>query len=158
MRFEDAIERVLAHEGGYSRHPDDPGGETNWGVTARTARSAGFRGDMRSMTREDAKRIYLASYWTPILGDKLPDHLAFHVFDAAVNSGVHRAIEWLQAIVGTEVDGLLGPKTLAAAQASDALAGARYAGLRLDFMTRLPTWGSFGKGWARRVAANLMEA
>ena len=31
MSFNVAVERVLGHEGGYAWHPNDPGGETNWG-------------------------------------------------------------------------------------------------------------------------------
>ncbi len=36
-KFNRFIERVLSHEGGYVNHPQDPGGETNWGITKRTA-------------------------------------------------------------------------------------------------------------------------
>ena len=50
-KFFQFIERVLSHEGGYANHPKDPGGETNWGVTKRTAQANGYTGSMRAMTR-----------------------------------------------------------------------------------------------------------
>lgn len=50
--FNRFINRVLSHEGGYVNHPKDPGGETNWGITKRTAMANGFNGSMRAMTRE----------------------------------------------------------------------------------------------------------
>lgn len=31
--FDTALARLLAHEGGYSNHPSDPGGPTNYGIT-----------------------------------------------------------------------------------------------------------------------------
>jgi len=54
--FDTAFERLIGHEGGYVNHPDDPGGETNWGITLRTAREQGYTGEMRDLTRGEAKR------------------------------------------------------------------------------------------------------
>ncbi|HEZ0935870.1 TPA: glycosyl hydrolase 108 family protein, partial [Neisseria meningitidis] len=53
-KFNQFINRVLSHEGGYANHPKDPGGETNWGITKRTAQANGYNGSMRAMTREQA--------------------------------------------------------------------------------------------------------
>lgn len=64
MGFEKAIERVLGHEGGYVHHPRDPGGETNWGITRRTAQANGYKGSMRQMTRTQAVEIYRRAYWS----------------------------------------------------------------------------------------------
>ncbi|HFC6159027.1 TPA: glycosyl hydrolase 108 family protein, partial [Neisseria meningitidis] len=55
-KFNQFINRVLSHEGGYANHPKDPGGETNWGITKRTAQANGYNGSMRAMTREQAIR------------------------------------------------------------------------------------------------------
>lgn len=149
---------LIGHEGGYANHPSDPGGETMWGVTRRVALQEGYVGQMRSLPRETAKAIYLRRYWQPIKADMLPTHLRYTVFDAAVNSGVTQAVRWLQRAVGVGEDGLLGPMTLAAANSPASVKVAvRFNAERLDFMTSLPTWGSFGRGWARRVAANLKE-
>lgn len=157
MNFDEAFDRLIGHEGGYANHPSDPGGETMWGVTARVARANGFTGDMRDLPRDKAKQIYHDLYWTPVKADQLPEAVRFDVFDAAVNSGVSQAVKWLQRVVGATPDGQIGPATLAAATAAGPLIGARFNGVRLQFMTDLPTWGAFGKGWARRVAGNLQR-
>ncbi|OUM01740.1 glycoside hydrolase family 108 protein [Variovorax sp. JS1663] len=157
MNFDEAFDRLLGHEGGYSNHPSDPGQETMWGVTAKVARANGYLGDMRGLSREKAKQIYRDLYWAPIRADELPEGLRFDVFDAAVNSGVQQAVKWLQRVVGAAPDGVIGPATLRAVAQADALAPARYAGVRLQFMTDQPTWGAFGRGWTRRVAANLVR-
>lgn len=158
MTFDDAFTALLGHEGGYSDHPSDPGGRTMWGVTERVARSHGFTGDMRTLTRDEAKRIYRADYWEPVRADELPPEVRFDVFDGAVNSGVKQSIKWLQQAVGTAADGILGPKTLAAAQAQNPhRVTKRYNGHRLRFMKDLKNWPSFSRGWAERVAANLLR-
>jgi lysozyme family protein len=157
MNFDEAFDRLLGHEGGYANDSRDPGGETMWGVTARVARQNGYIGDMRSLPRDRAKQIYRDLYWSPIHADELPEGLRFDVFDAAVNSGPQQAVKWLQRVVGVSADGIIGPATLGAVAKADALAPARYAGVRLQFMTDLPTWGGFGRGWARRIASNLQR-
>jgi lysozyme family protein len=78
----------------------------------------------------------------------------YAVFDAAVNSGPGRAAKWLQSCVGVEPDGGIGHKTLAAVSAINAAELVEdYAKRRLSFLMDLPHWGTFGKGWGRRVAA-----
>jgi lysozyme family protein len=158
VNFDAAFDKLIGHEGGYSRHPDDPGGETMWGVTRRVAMQEGYAGDMHVMPREFAKQVYQRRYWDAVKADSLPDAIRFPLFDAAVNSGVSQAVKWLQRAVGVVDDGVLGPMTLQAAQRADGCKVAvTMTALRLDFMTSLPTWGAFGRGWARRVASNLME-
>jgi len=157
--FDRAFDRLIGHEGGYVNHPDDPGGETNWGITLRTAREAGYTGPMRDLTRDQAKAIYRAAYWGRAKADQYDGAIAFQVFDAAVNHGIGQAIRFLQRAAGVADDGAVGPVTLAAVRAMsvpDVLA--RFNAERLDFYTRLSTWPTFGKGWARRVAGNLRYA
>lgn len=155
--FEQAFVDLLGHEGGYSNNPADPGGETNWGVTITVARENGYVGAMKDMDASVAKTIYAKKYWLPEF-DQLPYPVAFQVFDAAVNSGVGQAVRWLQRSVGTADDGKLGPVTLTATAAMDPLKLVLLFNCeRLTFMTNLSTWGSFGKGWARRVAINLKK-
>ncbi|CCJ48976.1 glycoside hydrolase family 108 protein [Bordetella parapertussis] len=159
MNFDTAFDRLIGHEGGYSNNPADPGGETMWGVTAAVARANGYTGPMRDMPRDTAKAIYRARYWTPIRGDMLPAAVAFQVFDAAVNHGTGQAAKWLQAAVGTVQDGQIGPLTLnAAAGMNPTMLALLFNSARMRFYTNLPTWPTFGKGWARRVAANLKYA
>lgn len=157
MNFDSAFDALIGHEGDYSFHPSDPGGETRFGVTARVARADGYQGAMRDLPRDRAKSIYRRQYWDAVQADQLPAALRFDVFDAAVNSGTKQAALWLQRTVGAQPDGVIGAKTIAAARGADAGAPARFNGARLQFMTDLPTWPSFGKGWARRIASNLQR-
>jgi lysozyme family protein len=158
MEFDEAYHILLGHEGGYSNHAADPGGETMWGVTKRVAQANGYTGPMRDLPLEVAKRIYRSMYWAPVRAQELPPTLRYPVFDAAVNSGTGQAIRWLQRALGVADDGRIGPITLAAAQRADAeQVLRRMLGARLRFMTDLSSWPHFGRGWARRVA-DLMGA
>ena len=158
MNFDQAFHQLLGHEGGYSSHPNDTGKETMWGITERVARANGYTGPMRALPVGLAKRIYRASYWDAVRADELPAPVRYSVFDAAVNSGVSQSVKWLQRALGVSDDGAIGPKTLAAAQAADGHAlKAKMLGTRLQFMADLPTWPSFGRGWARRVASLLVS-
>lgn len=158
MNFNQAVQKVLVHEGGFVDHPNDPGGATNHGITQRVAREHGYTGDMRDFPVERAREIYRMSYWIPIRADDLPDQLRLPVFDAAVNSGVRRAVQWLQELVGTTQDGVIGPITLAAVRRHDPeRLAARYNARRLMFLANLNHFNSFGRGWVRRVASNMME-
>jgi len=155
--FEFALKTVLHHEGGYVFHEKDPGGMTNLGVTKRVWEEwVGHEVDektMRGLTPEIVGPMYKAKYWDKIKGDDLPTGVDYCVFDAAVNSGPGRAAKWLQACVGVEPDGGIGPKTLAAVAAivpADLVED--YAKRRLSFLMDLKTWDTFGKGWGRRVA------
>ncbi len=56
--FEDCLQTILHHEGGYVNHPKDPGGETNLGVTKRVYEEWGGSKDMKDLTEEDVAPIY----------------------------------------------------------------------------------------------------
>jgi lysozyme family protein len=155
--FESALQAVLHHEGGFVNHPADPGGMTNLGVTKAVWEEwVGHEVDekaMRALAPAQVAPMYKAKYWDKIKGDDLPEGVDYAVFDAAVNSGPGRAAKWLQACVGVDPDGGIGPKTLAAVAAFDpAELVEDYAKRRLSFLMDLPHWGTFGKGWSRRVA------
>lgn len=152
MTFDHAFDRVLGHEGGYVSHPADPGGETKWGISKRSYPHL----DILTLTRDDAKVIYRRDFWNRMKADHLPDGVAFQLFDFAVNSGIETAVRHLQRAVGVADDGIWGPVSQAAANRfteSDLIL--RLNAERLDFMTRLTTWQTFGRGWARRIARNL---
>ena len=122
--FEKALALVLEHEGGYVNHPSDPGGMTNLGVTKRVWEEwVGHEVDektMRGLTPEIVGPMYKAKYWDKVKGDDLPAGVDYCVFDAAINSGPGRAAKWLQAAVGVDPDGGIGPKTLQAVAGMDA--------------------------------------
>lgn len=153
------INRVLGHEGGYNNHPADKGGETNWGITIATARANGYTGDMRFLSREQAIEIYSKAFWERYQCDKLPSALAFQYFDACVNHGAAHAAKFLQRACGVIADGVIGEQTLTAvARQSDRDLVLKFNAERTRFYTQLPTFGTFGKGWMRRQADNLIYA
>lgn len=155
MNFDQAFDKLLGHEGGYVFDVRDPGGETKFGVSKRSYPHL----DIKNITMADSKAIYKRDFWDRAQCDKLPPVVAFQVFDAAVNSGIGQSIRFLQRAVGVADDGSVGPMTMAAVQRRDsAEIVARFNAERLEFMTKLTTWEAFGRGWARRIAANLKEA
>ena len=155
MNFDTAFAKLIGHEGGYVDHPSDPGGATNFGITQRSYPGE----DIRGMTLERAKLIYRRDFWGPAGCESVPEAIRFDLFDMAVNSGVRAAVKTLQKAVQETEDGVLGPRTL---QATSSMQGsrlvARFNGVRLAFMAGLPNWPAFSRGWARRIADNLMSA
>ncbi|RWB66588.1 glycoside hydrolase family 108 protein [Mesorhizobium sp.] len=162
-REKEALARVLAHEGDYSNHPDDPGGATMKGVTQRVydayrkSKGLGTR-SVRLITNAELYDIYDRQYWDAVKGDDLPAGIDYVLFDGAVNSGPKQSIIWLQRALGPlykgRVDGTMGFTTIAAVNAvndQDALID-RICDQRLAFMRRLKTWPTFGRGWSARVA------
>jgi len=155
MDFETAFASLIGHEGGYVNSRADPGGETKFGISKRAYSSE----DIPNLTLERAKAIYLRDYWGPAGCDGLPDAMRLQVFDMAVNSGVRAAIKALQQAAGETVDGVMGARTMQALQSMPpARLVARFNGVRLALLAELPTWPSFGRGWARRIADNLSQA
>lgn len=161
MNFEQAFKVLMGHEGGYANDPNDPGGETMYGITIATARRNGYTGPMKDLPLSKAHEIARKEYWTAVRADELPDSVRFDVFDACYHSGAERAAKLLQqslGFTGRNVDGIIGPMTLKAAREMDPqLLDKRFAGYRLRFLASLSSWPSFARGWARRIATNLIE-
>ncbi len=168
--FETALAHVLEMEGGYDDDPADPGGPTNRGITladlarirgitvATNTRDALLR-DLKQISAEEVRRIYLDLYWRPSLAGRLPPPLALMHFDAAVNHGVGTAARMLQEALGVPIDGEIGPETLAAAGASGTAAAlSRYAEIRRRKYRSLATFARFGRGWLNRVDATFRLA
>jgi lysozyme family protein len=167
--FAQAFRAVVGEEGGYTNNPADPGnwtgGRCGGGRCAGTKfgiSAAAYPGlDIVGLSLDDARMIYRRDYWARVLGDALPPPLALLVFDAAVNNGVGKAVRWLQQAVGVRADGVPGAVTLAAVQAhagDGAAMMAEFQALRMTFMAGLPTWRTFGLGWARRLCRLPYEA
>jgi len=157
VNFDQAFRKLLGVEGGFSNHPADPGGQTRYGISESVARAAGYRGDMRDLPVSLAQEIYRREYWDAVRADELPPALRYAVFDAAVNSGVKQAAKWLQRAIGAADDGIVGPQTITMARAAQPdFVKRRMLAQRLTFMTNLPQWPQFSRGWARRIA-EVME-
>ena len=154
--YDEALAPLLVHEGGYSNHPSDPGGPTNWGITLRDARAYWKQDatatDVRNLPRAVARNIFRSKYWAALACDELPAGVDYAVFDYGVNSGIGRAAKVLQRLLALPDDGIVGPRTLAAAACADA--GRLIDAIcdeRLAFLQGLRTWSVFGNGWGRRV-------
>jgi lysozyme family protein len=154
-----ALARLLVHEGGYTNHPSDPGGPTNFGITIADYRQYVKRdataADVRAMNVEQAKAIYRAHYWDALRCDDLPAGIDYCVFDYAVNSGIVRAGKVLRRVVGEADTGWqVNDAVLAALAKRDGNAViAAICDERLRFLRSLRTWPVFGAGWGARVAA-----
>ena len=79
--FDAIFERLMKHEGGYVNHPNDPGGETMYGVTKRVAQAHGYFGDMRKLPKSTAKAITEKSYYKAVKGDQLDRLIAWQLTD-----------------------------------------------------------------------------
>jgi lysozyme family protein len=124
-------EEIVVREGGFVNDPDDPGGATNFGVTIHTLRRLGLdtdrdgdidTRDVRALSRAQAVDIFIEHYYRRPGIDRLPEPLRASVFDMQVNAG-NNAVRILQRLLRemgqtVEVDGVIGPQTVAAAQAA----------------------------------------
>ncbi len=158
--YDEALKRVLEHEGNYSNDPGDSGGPTKYGITIWDARAYWKKdataADVKALPLSVAKEIYRTKYWAKVDGDDLPAGVDYAVFDYGVNSGISRAAKVLQRLTGAAVDGTIGPKTVAATRDYVEVHGAEklinaIQDERLNFLQGLGIWRIFGRGWGRRV-------
>lgn len=168
MNFDQAFERLISHEGGFTDNPKDRGNWTSgkigvgqlkgtkYGVSAMTYPTL----DIANLTLDDAKRIYRRDFWSSAGCDLVPVGMKFDLFDTAINSGPGMAARLLQRAAGVADDGVIGPKTMLAVSNMDPeRLHARFNGWRLDFLNDNPQqWAEFGRGWAQRIADNLKAA
>lgn len=137
MTIDKLIDEVIAREGGYSNHPADRGGATNWGITEQVARAYGYRGDMRDLPRTIAAEIYRKRYWTGPKFDQVAaicPEIGEELFDTGINMGPATAGKFLQRALNVlnrgasdypdiVADGNIGPMTLAAVKSYRAKRG-----------------------------------
>lgn len=160
-RFEKFLDYIFEVEGGFTDDENDRGGTTNFGITEEEAREFGYAGDMRNLTKDFAKNIYLKKYY---LGNKLDkvinNKVALSIFDWAVNSG-RRGIKKAQIVANKFganliVDGIVGNKTLEAINNINPEAFLKeYHEMQRTFYKNLVakdiTQEDFLKGWLNRV-------
>lgn len=157
-RFEKAFENLIKEEGGYVNNKSDPGGETKYGISKRSYPNI----DIKSLTLDDAKKIYHTDFWQKIRGDDLPsDHVACEALEQSVNMGIKTAVSFMQ-ISGVasgcsiDVDGRMGDKTLECLNTMDGSSLLMsIKALAILFYKRLarerPPMQKFLKGWIKRV-------
>jgi lysozyme family protein len=159
--FQECLDLVLKSEGGWVNHPNDPGGETNLGVTKAVWEE--FVGHpvktMKDLTKDDVAPMYALKYWRPCYCEVLPRGLDFVVFSMGVNAGPGRSIKLLQQSIGCLPDGVIGPKTRELISSSNgATLIAKFSETRREYYRSLKTFPIFGKGWLTRVDREEQEA
>tara|TARA_B100001250_G_scaffold411458_1_gene440162 strand:+ start:1928 stop:2416 length:489 start_codon:yes stop_codon:yes gene_type:complete len=152
--FNEIIEKVLGHEGGYVNDPDDAGGETKYGIAKRWYPNV----DIKNLTIDQAKKIYHQDYWRPAKCDEVPARLRHIYFDMCVNFGRRGAVKVLQEAANSksknkiDVDGGLGPATLKAIQNLRVDVVRAYRVLRFaKIVIDKPNQEKFWLGWFRRA-------
>lgn len=158
-KFLKAVEVVLAHEGGYVNNPNDPGGETKFGISKRSYPSL----DIKNLTKQQAIDIYYRDWWVKYRYREIADvDLATKVFDLSVNMGPSQGHKILQRAINfvedgnLEVDGIIGPKTIAAANSADVekvLQTMRFMAAEYYYLLakRRKEFRSFLMGWLNRA-------
>ncbi len=160
--FVAAVTRVLRNEGGWSKDPADPGGDTRFGLSRRAYPAL----DLERLTEEQAIAIYFRDRWQRGRWGELPDSLAVKLFDLSVNIGARAATQCIQRALRAcarqvAEDGMLGEATIAAARGADC--DALLAALRSEAAAhyriiaalwereRRPDADRFLEGWLRRA-------
>ena len=152
-KFDEIIEVVLEHEGGYVNDPKDPGGETNFGIAKRSNPDV----DIKNLTKAEASLIYKTKYWDKNKVESLPEELWHIYFDCCVNMGKSRAVKILQQAANgkganIDVDGGLGPNTLKAISNVELERVRAYrVKYYADLVTRKPELEKFYFGWYKRA-------
>lgn len=151
--FKLALERTLIWEGGdkVTDNPNDPGGLTKFGISKRAYPKL----DIRSLTKEQAAEIYRLNYWDPVTTGVEDQRAAESLFDLCVNLGKTNGIRVAQRSLGVLVDGVIGPKTLAAINQNPSQFVKSVAIERIRWYTNIcknkPTQREFIIGWVSRA-------
>lgn len=158
--FEEAVEIVLKHEGGYVNDPKDPGGETKYGISKRAFPMI----DIKALTVENAKELYRVNYWNKINGDQLTNQmLAANIFDFAVNAGIVQSVKTIQRVLNIQADGICGKDTIAAINnfPNPKILNEQFAVKRFEYYKEIiqknPGLSVFLKGWKARCSHFITE-
>lgn len=160
-----AIDLILQHEGGYSNHPADRGGETQFGITATLLKDLKKNIAVKDVTKQLARTLY-EDFIRKYRIDQLPGKLVVFMADLCVLVGPHRGICLLQARLnasfkaGLKVDGVIGPKTIAAAGQVDIellvkLLTGDVINVHVNCTMANPSQRVFIRGWINRAESRL---
>lgn len=105
-------------EGGFAILAGDRGGATKWGVTLATFRSVFGKektvDDLKAMTEDEWDYIFKTRFWNRWKADDIKSQpIANMLVDWLWNSGTY-GIKLPQKVLKVKIDGIVGPKTLAA--------------------------------------------
>jgi lysozyme family protein len=158
--YKECLDLVLRSEGGWVNNPNDPGGETNLGVTKAVWEE--YVGHpvttMKNLTKDDVAPLYEQKYWRACYGEVLPRGLDFIVFSMGVNAGPGRSVKLLQQSIGCVPDGVIGPTTRSLICASNtATLINKFSEVRREYYRSLGK-PMFEKGWIARCDKEEQEA
>lgn len=115
--------------------------------------------ELRNIPDSHLRDIYKTRYWDKARCGEWAPGVDLCVFDLAVNAGPSRAVKLLQKCVGTEQDGVVGPKTIAAVNAVPPKSMiVCFSDTRRAFYKSLKAFETFGRGWLRRTDECEQEA
>lgn len=146
----------LIQEGGFCNTPGDPGGATNHGIAMTELSSVlghpATVSDVRSLTSAQAEAIYQPRYWDAVNGNGLPAGVDLLVFDFGINAGPGTSAMRLQALIGAEQDGIIGPSTLARlATHNTAMVISTLTVSHQGYYRALSGFSEFGADWIGRT-------
>jgi lysozyme family protein len=162
--YDKAFDIVVGEEGGYKNDPDDSGGETNWGITWLTLRSAIALGlvpnqtTIKNLTKGQAKLIYKPLYWDMVRGDQVQEPLCIFLFDSAINQGVNPAVRMLQRVLKVPQDGIFGVHTLEVANKATLWHCSEFMAYRALRYTSTRKFDKYGVGWLTRTYSMVFKA
>lgn len=162
--FDEAFEHTIGLEGGYVNDPNDPGGETKFGISQQTYPEL----NIKHLTLDDARYIYKRDYWNPLRLDEIIDFkVAGEIFDTAINTGIRQAglivqeaLDFLGELL--IIDGIIGPRTVLginiwclrdSESLYKALNGEQYRVYK-KIVKKKPHLKRYSRGWLRRVWEN----
>jgi lysozyme family protein len=157
-KFLKAFDFLMYHEGGYVNDPDDPGGETKYGISKRSYPHL----DIKKLTRDQVRQIYYVDFWMKAGCEQIDDeNIASKLLDLAVHTGISQAALLIQRALRAagepvDEDGVIGPATLAAVDKADptALSAAlksEAAGYYRLLAALKPSQQRFIAGWINRA-------
>lgn len=174
--FEEALNKVLKHEGGYVHDPDDPGGETykgvarkmhskweGWDLVDLNKNKTGFPKnlDKDAELQELIEDFYKINFWNRVKGDDIEhQQVAESIFDFGVNAGAGTSAKLAQVVVEAVVDGVIGKNTIVKINSFDAdhfLASFAIAKIAryVSIVKRRPTSKKYFYGWVRRIIGDI---
>lgn len=158
-----ALKWILKAEGGYVNHPQDPGGETNKGITVGTLSRARKDGltktqSVKDLTNEDVNIIYSKYYWEPCKADKIIAPVNLVHFDCTINCGVGGSAKQIQRAYNSfggrqvKIQGKIANELVELINKVESIDMVKaYFDERLRFYKSLKTFATFGKGWTNRL-------
>lgn len=162
--FDKYFPTLVDYEGSvFEEHPKDPGGPTKFGITiydigiregipVNTKNWRKLRDMVKSLTRDQAKEIYITKYWNSIKGDELPSGIDIVICDHGINCGQTKAIRIAQEICEVTVDGKIGKETLEALKKQNPTQFIKdFSEKRRKYYKSLKLFKTFGRGWLNRV-------